>query len=117
MSNGGLQQGPGKNALGAQVMAQAATEAAREANLNAVRDDINAVSEGLHTLDDTVQRLQLHLMGEQPNIKGEDLERAERPTPTGLLPVLCTLGSNNIRHLQRIQECLNQLCYQLGEGR
>ena len=99
-------------------MAQAATEASREASLTAVRDDANAVSDGLCTLDDTVQRLQMHLMGEQPALKGEeDVERAERPTPSGQLPALCNMGSANIRHLQRIQERLNQICYELGEGR
>jgi hypothetical protein len=100
-------------------MAQAATESAREVSLNAVRDDVNSMSDGLSTLDDTVQRLQMHLMGEQPELKGaqDTLERAERPTPSGTLPMLCNMGSNNIRHLQRIQERLNQLCYELGEGR
>ena len=110
MTNGGLQQGSG---LGS----QAATEAAREVNLSAVRDDIINMGECLSTLDQTVQKLQAHLMGEQPMPKGEDLETAERPTPSGVLPVLCMLGSNNIRHLHRIQERLNQLCYELGEGR
>jgi hypothetical protein len=117
MSNGGLQQGPG-GPLATQQMAQAATESAREVSLNAVRDDVNNMSDGLSTLDDTVQRLQMHLMGEQPSLKGEeDVQRAERPTPSGTLPMLCNMGSTNIRHLQRIQERLNQLCYELGEGR
>ena len=110
MSNGGLQQGPG---LGS----QATTEAAREVNLSAVRDDVINMGESLTSLDQTVQRLQEHLMGSQPVLKGEDLEKAERPTPSGVLPVLCQMGSNNIRHLHRIQERLNQLCYELGEGK
>lgn len=94
-----------------------ATEA-REVNLNAVRDDVNTMSEGLNTLDDTVRRLQEHLMGAHPTLnKGEDSERAERPPPNGTLPVLCMLGASNIQHLHRIQERLNQLCYELGEGR
>lgn len=117
MTNGGLQQGSG-GLPGSQVMAQAATEASREVSLTAVRDDANALSDCLCTLDDTVQRLQMHLMGEQPDVKSsEDLERAERPTPSGALTALCNLGSANIRHLQRIQERLNQICYELGEGR
>lgn len=110
MSNGGLQQGP--MAGGDEV----ATEA-REVSLIAVRDDVNSMSEGLSTLDATVQRLQAHLMGEQPSIKGGELERADRPSPTGELPSLCNLGANNLRYLHRIQERLSQLCYELGEGR
>ena len=110
----GLGQGPQT----AQMGAQAATEPSREVNLSAVRDDMNALQEGLMTLDETVQKVQEHLMGAQPMLnKGSETEAAERPPPTGALPVLCMLGSNNIRHLHRIQERLNQLCYELGEGR
>lgn len=98
--------------------AQAATEPSREVNLSAVRDDMNSLQEGLMALDETVQKVQEHLMGAQPMLnKGGEIEAAERPPPTGALPVLCMLGSTNIRHLARIQERLNQLCYELGEGR
>lgn len=96
---------------------QAATEAQREVSLNAVLDDANSMQNDLLSLDQTVQRLQEHLMGAQPLLKGEALETADRPPPSGTLPVLCMLGSNNIRHLHRIQERLNQLCHELGEGR
>lgn len=99
------------------IGAQAATEEAREVNLTAVLDDANSMQNELSSLDQTVQRLQEHLMGTQPMLKGEALEKADRPPPSGTLPVLCMLGSQNIRHLHRIQERLNQLCYELGEGR
>ena len=112
MSNGLTGQGPM-----AGVGAQAATEEAREVNLNAVLDDANTMQNDLMSLDQIVQRLQEHLMGAQPLLKERELEKADRPPPSGTLPVLCMLGSNNIRHLHRIQERLNQLCYELGEGR
>lgn len=97
--------------------AQETTEA-RETNLSAVLDDANTIQNDLASLDQTVQRLQEHLMGAQPVLnKVEEREKADRPPPSGTLPVLCMLGSNNIRHLHRIQERLNQLCYELGEGR
>jgi len=109
MSNG-LQAGVGA--------AQAATEETREVSLGAVRDDVVSMQEKLQTFDETVQRLQEHLMGAQPMLnKGSELEKADRPPPSGALPVICMLGSNNIRHLNRIQERLNQICYELGEGR
>ena len=112
MSNGLSSAGQGPMAGEAEV----ATEA-REVSLVAVRDDVNAMSDSLQTLDSTVQRLQAHLMGEQPSIKGGELERTDKPSPTGELPSLCNLGANNLRYLHRIQERLNQLCYELGEGR
>jgi hypothetical protein len=107
MSNGGLQQGSA---------GEVATEA-REVSLIAVRDDAINMADGLANLDSTVQRLQAHLMGEQPSIKGGELNTADRPSPTGELPSICNMGMNNIHHLHRIQERLNQLCYELGEGR
>jgi len=110
MSNGLTGQGP--IAGGAEV----ATEA-REVNLSAVMDDANKMQEQLSVLDQTVQRLQEHLMGAQPVLKSEGLEKADRPPPSGTRPVLCMMGSNNLRHLHRVQERLNQLCYELGEGR
>ena len=115
MSNGGLQQGP---MAGSQAAGLGAQEA-RETSLSAVLDDANTISNDLASLDQTVQRLQEHLMGQnRTTSKGEDgLVQTERPTPTGTLPILCMLGSDNIRHLHRIQERLNQLCYELGEGR
>lgn len=99
------------------IGAQAAQEETREVNLNAVLDDANTMQNDLSSLDQTVQRLQEHLMGTQPMLKGEGLEKADRPPPSGTLQVLCMLGSTNIRHLHRIQERVNQLCYELGEGR
>jgi hypothetical protein len=100
--------------------AQAAMEPAREVNLSAVRDDAVSIQDNLSTLDETIQKLQEHLMGAQPMLTGGDIEKAaerERPSPSGMLPVICSMGSSNIRHLNRIQERLNQLCYELGEGR
>ncbi len=109
MSNGGLQQGSG---------AEVATEA-REVSLVAVRDDAINMQDGLTNLAATVQRLQAHLMGDliKDAIKGGELNTVDRPSPSGELPSLCDMGMNNIHHLHRIQEQLNQLCYQLGEGR
>ena len=101
---------------GSQAAGMGAQET-REVNLNAVLDDANSLQNDLASLDQTVQRLQEHLMGTQPMLKGEALEKADRPPPSGTLPVLCMLGSQNIQHLHRIQERLNQLCYELGEGR
>ncbi len=111
---GGLQQG-GLAATGAGP--PGIQEETREVSLIAVRDDVINMSDSLQTLDSTVQRLQAHLMGEQPSIKGGELERTDKPSPTGELPSLCNLGANNLRYLHQIQERLNQLCYQLGEGR
>ena len=110
----------GNGLVGAQgpIGAQAATGEAREVSLNAVRDDVVNMQEQLAVLDQTVQRLQEHLMGAHPTLnKGEDRERADRPPPSGALHSLCELGSSNLHHLHRIQERLNQLCYELGEGR
>ena len=112
MSNGLSSAGQGPMAGEAEV----ATEA-REVNLTAVQEDLNGMQEQLAILDQTVQRLQEHLMGAQPTLKSEGLEKADRPSPSGKLPILCMLGSNNLRHLHRIQERLNQLCYELGEGK
>ena len=108
------------NGLTGQVpMAGEAAEAteAREVNVTAVQYDLHSMQEKLAGLDQTVQRLQEHLMGTQPVSKGDTLEKTDRPSPSGTLPILCMLGSNNIRHLARIQERLNQLCYELGESK
>ena len=112
MSNGLTGAGQGPRAGEAEV----ATEA-REVNLTAVQDDLNGMQEQLAILDQTVQRLQEHLMGAQPALKNEGIEEADRPPPSGKLPILCMLGSKNLHHLHRIQDRLNQLCYELGEGK
>ena len=108
MSNG-LQQGP---LTGAGLGAQAAE---REVSLSAVHSDALALTEKILTLGATVVRLNDHLMGskalDQPEIRSD-----KEPTVSAMLPSLCQIGSKNLGLLTDVQERLNQVCYQLGEG-
>ena len=106
VERGGLIQGLGASAAG------------REVNLTAVMDDMSAIQERLTHLCSTVDNLNDHLMG-NVNLKKERLEtgRIETDeTPAGLLPQLCDLGNRNMSLIARIQEKVNQLSYELGEG-
>lgn len=92
--------------------------AGREVNLNAVMADATSIQERLTHLSVTVDNLNDHLMG-NVNLKKERLEtgRIETDeTPAGLLPQLCDLGNRNMSLIARIQEKVNQLSYELGEG-
>lgn len=99
-------------------MAGEAATPSREVSLGAVRDDVMTMGECLQNLDLTVNRLRGHLMGEEPLEKGVISEnRNDREHPSGLLFQLCQGGAFNIQKLGQIQEKINQLCYELGEGR
>ena len=109
----GLEQGPmtGLQNLGAQA-------AEREVNLTAVHSDALAMTEKLLTLGATVVRLNDYLMGskaiDQPEIRS-NIEK--EPQISAILPSLCQIGSKNLSLANDIQERLNQIAYQLGEGR
>jgi hypothetical protein len=113
------------NGLGSQSelmakAAQAANVETREINLSAVADDLHTLRERVGHLDLTVQKLQDHLMGAQPMLQTEhDMREKEmdRPSPSGAIPAMCMLSTELISAVTRLQERLNQICYQLGEGR
>jgi hypothetical protein len=110
------QQGLGAGLAGSLGQASAS----REVSLVAVRDDAMAMTDRLHTLDATAQRLHDHLMGVSDSAKtpGEILRKenqAERPA--GMLPLICDVGVYNLRLADAIQERLNQVCHELGEGK
>ncbi len=92
--------------------------ACREVSLDAVRSDGHQLAEDLATIELTLDRLADHLTGGQvsadKNVGGVSGMPATSP---GMLPGLCDLGGRNINAAQTIQEKLNQICYQLGEGR
>jgi len=110
MSDGLTGQGP-MTGVGAEA-------ASREVSLGAVRDDVMTMGECLHNLDTTVNKLRGHLMGEEPLEKGVISEnRQNKEPPSGLLFQLCQGGAFNIQKVSQIQEKINQICYELGEGR
>lgn len=93
-----------------------AEAAEREVNLSAVHSDALAITEKILTLGATVVRLNDYLMGskalDQPEIRSD-----KEPTISAMLPSLCQIGSKNLGLLNDVQERLNQICYQLGEGK
>ncbi len=95
---------------------QIGTEAAsRESNLKAVQEDLFMTQELIDTLDATIRRLQEHLMGSQPMIEKAQLDTGQdEAPPSGTIPLLCNAGSTNIHKLRRLQERVNQICYELG---
>jgi len=110
----GLGQGPDQQAMLQAAGAQAAT---REVNLKAVQEDLFMAQELIDTLDSTVRNLQDHLMGAQPMLEKGNPVEADKPSPSGTIPLLCHAGSTNIHKLRQVQERVNQICYELGEGR
>ena len=89
--------------------------AAREANLNAVREDLFMTLELLDTLDQRVRNLQEHLMGAAPMpLEKGQLTTEKAQPPSGIIPQLCTAGSTNIQKLRRILERVSQVCHELN---
>jgi len=101
-------QAPLQN-LGAQA-------AEREVNLSAVHSDALAMTEKLLTLGATVVRLNDYLMG-STSIDQPEIRTDKTPEISAILPSLCNIGSKNLSLASDIQERLNQICYQLGEGK
>ena len=111
--------GLGQDSLMAKA-AQAASVETREVSLSAVQDDLLTLRERVEPLDLTVQKLQDHLMGAQPMLQTEaDMreKQMERPSPSGAIPGMCVMSTEIIGMVTRLQERVNQICYQLGEGR
>ncbi len=89
---------------------------ARESTLNAVRDDGITIAALLTDLEATVSKLHDHLMGQSPT-KEPGLSSVESAPPSGMIHQMLETGVSNISRIRRLQEELNQRCYELGEGR
>ena len=87
--------------------------AGREANLVAVRDDIEQVMGRINNVVDAIEKIEAHLYGDRP-VEATNKAELTSPDPCGWLPIMCQRGSMNIGKLEDVAERLTKIGCQLG---